>query len=154
MKNWKKTIFALALVAGLCGGAFAEDRNHDKGKAPVTQRWDNRDHDQDRNHDRDDRYRVPDRDDRYRTPVWGYNPGPDYRYGSNYGYYPNTVWGYSGYGSGSDYQAGFNTGLIDGRFDRDRNRAYQPGNYKAFKNGDQAYRNGFLAGYNSGFTRG
>jgi hypothetical protein len=97
--------------------------------------------------------RVRDPDDRYyRTPTWGYNPGPNYRYYPNT--YPNTGWGYSGYGSGSDYQAGLNTGVIDGRFDRDRNRAYQPGNYKAFQNGDQAYRNGFLTGYNQGFARG
>jgi hypothetical protein len=58
-----------------------------------------------------------------------------------------------GYRSNPAYRNGYNEGLRIGRYDRDANRAYQPGNYKTYKNGDQAYRSGFMEGYNEGFGR-
>jgi hypothetical protein len=59
-----------------------------------------------------------------------------------------------GYQSNPAYQSGYNEGLKFGRYDLSKNRAYQPGNYKAYKNGDETYRRGFMAGYDEGFGRG
>jgi hypothetical protein len=61
--------------------------------------------------------------------------------------------GRGGYGSNPAYQSGYNEGLRIGRYDRRVNRPYQPGNYKAYKQGDQAYRSGFVEGYDEGFGR-
>ena len=52
------------------------------------------------------------------------------------------------------YQTGYNEGLRIGRSDLRSNRAYQPANYKAYKNnGNPAYRAGFMDGYNEGYGR-
>jgi hypothetical protein len=95
MNYWKKLAFVVALVAGICGGAWAAQSEHrDKDKAP-------------------------------------------------------------GYGEANPvYQTGYNEGLKSGRYDLSNNRAYQPGNYKAYKKGDEVYRSGFMAGYDKGFGRG
>jgi hypothetical protein len=149
MNYWNKMAFGLALVAGLCGGAWAQDRGHDdKDKARDSHQWRDRDHDRDHEGDRDrDRWRDR-RDGYYRNRNWGYYPN------GNYGYYPNGTWGRGGYGSNYGHQAGYNEGLRWGRYDRSLNRSYRAGNYKVYKNGDQAYRSGFVAGYNAGFGRG
>jgi len=81
MNYWKKMAFVLALVAGLCGGAWAQGWEH---------------------HDR---------------------------------------------------ERGYRDGLTAGQFDRSHNRSYRVGDYKAYKNGDQVYRSGFLEGYNEAFGR-
>ena len=60
------------------------------------------------------------------------------------------------------YRLGFDEGMQIGSHDRQSNRAYQPRDYQAFKNGgsvsgeynQQVYRQGFLAGYDRGFGRG
>ena len=95
MKYLKKMALALALVAGLCGGAWAQN---------------------------------------YRTA------------------------GYAGYGpygeAREDYQLGYRDGLEHGRADRRTGRKYQPTHYPSYKHGNQAYRDGFAAGYNEGYYRG
>jgi hypothetical protein len=60
------------------------------------------------------------------------------------------------------YNLGYGEGRRIGTYDRQTGRAYQPGNYSAYKHGGsvsgsankQAYRNGFMAGYNESFGRG
>lgn len=180
MNYWKKIAFGLALVAGLCGGAWAQDwghrdRNHDRDDHHWRDRGHNRDHDRDR--DRNWRYRN-NPNYQYRNGQWGwgsnrtwggYYPNGNYGYYPNgtyypypntqpWGYYPNSTWGYGpgNYGySGNDYQIGYRDGLAIGRRDRGTGRGYiNPGNYKQYKYGDQAYRNGFWAGYRAAFGVG
>jgi len=95
MNYWKKIAFVLALVAGLCGGAWA--RNHDR--------------------DRDWRYHNnPNYQYRW-GGSYGYYPYGAYRYYpyGRYYRYPNSTWGYGGrydghanrsYGAGRDYGRG------------------------------------------------
>ncbi len=51
------------------------------------------------------------------------------------------------------YQSGYNEGLKFGRYDLSKYRPYQPEKYKAYKNGDEVYRRGFIAGYDEGCGR-
>lgn len=51
------------------------------------------------------------------------------------------------------YQRGYNEGLKFGRYDLSKYRPYQPEKYKAYKNGDEVYRRGFIAGYDEGCGR-
>jgi hypothetical protein len=51
------------------------------------------------------------------------------------------------------YQSGYNEGLKQGRYDLSKHRPYQPEKYKAYKNGDEVYRRGFIDGYNEGCGR-
>lgn len=90
MNYWKKMALALALVAGLCGGAWSQDwGRHDANRARKDSQWSARDHARaqarDRNHDRDWSYRN-NPNYRYRNGQWGYTPNRTW--GSNYGYYP------------------------------------------------------------------
>jgi len=169
MNYWKKMTLALALVAGLCGGAWAAqdpghgDRNHDRD----SHRWSggDRHHGRDRDHDRNWDYRH-DRDwDRDRQSgyapnrTWGYYPN------GNYGYYPYGTYypggAYGNYGNGGynaasvEYQRGYRDGVMYGRSARTSGRGYHPLQQAPYaKNADYAYRNGFAAGYNAGFGRG
>jgi len=92
MNSWKKLAFVLALVAGLWGGTWAQDRGH---------------HDQDR--------------------ARGYGEADE------------------------DYRRGYREGLEYGRNDRRTGRKYQPAQYKAYKQGNEAFRRGWGVGYNEGF---
>ena len=50
------------------------------------------------------------------------------------------------------YRAGYRDGLSIGRQEQARGRGYKnPGDYKKYKSGDQAYRNGFWTGYRLAF---
>ena len=88
MNYLKKMALALALIAGLCGGAWAQDRGHHDAERRVDRHW---------------VYQ-------YRNGHWGYFPyrtwGSYYPYTTysyypyNYGYYPYGAYGYypnSGY---------------------------------------------------------
>ena len=94
--NWKKVTFVLALLAGLCGGGWAQnwgrgDGDHDRDD----RRWRDRDDDRDRDRVRDrDRWRHRrgdgdhDWDDGYRNRNWGYGPNRTWGYSPNGTYYP------------------------------------------------------------------
>jgi Ni/Co efflux regulator RcnB len=167
MNYLKKTAFALALIAGLCGGAWAQDWAHrDRDHDRDNQRW--RDHDRRRDWDHDrDHDRDRDRDYRYRNGQWGYQNrgwGGNYPYYPNgtyypnqsrwgYGYpgtYPGTVgtWGYGaptyGYGASNvAYQTGYNDGLATGRADRSFNRPFNPNGSSVFRKGTHGYNNSY-----------
>jgi hypothetical protein len=145
---------ALALVAGLCGGAWAQDWGHNGG-----------------DQDRDARYRN-DPNYQYRNGQWVYVPQRSWPNGP---YYPNGTWGYGpgtwAHGRGGynyAYQMGYNDGINDGRIDARFHRGFRPGKGSNYKHADhgydkswgdkgayrQAYRNGYMAGYRIGFGRG
>ena len=124
------------------------DRNRDRNR----DRDRDRDRDKDRNHDKDrDRHRGRDRhrfqvDDN--TLIYAAENYGDYRY------------------SGSAYQNGYRDGLFTGASDGRRGQSYDPGRSHFFQNGaygydvafgargvyQQAYRDGFLRGYQEGYA--
>ncbi len=150
MTHFKRMAFVLALIIGLCGGAWTQGWEHnenDKSRDDHTLQNRDRDRDRDPGRDRDHDRRDPN----YQYRNEGRGNAPTRTWGGNY---PNIGWGYVGNASNSAYQSGYNDGLRIGRSDARSNRAYQPGNYKAYKQGNQAYRTGFAAGYREGYGRG
>jgi Ni/Co efflux regulator RcnB len=118
-----------------------------------------RDGDRDRNRDRDwRRQRNRDRDRNRR----------DDRYGRNGGY-GNGGYGNGGYGNiiRLAQNQGYQDGLYTGQNDANRGQSYNPQRSHFYRNGNsgnnsyygnngqyiQAYRQGFLRGYNEGFRR-
>ncbi len=163
--NWKKLAFMLALVAGLCGGTWAQSEHHrDRGpgyesnadyQAGYNQgqekgRWDLS---KNRAYQPQNYQAYKNGDEAFRR---GFVAGYDQGYGRREG---RSGWEGMGhkegaYESNADYQAGYNQGEQKGRSDLSKNRAYQPQNYQAYKNGNEAFRRGFVAGYDEGFGRG
>jgi hypothetical protein len=122
------------------------------GAAVQAQRpWDR---DQDRQDRRDRNYRRDRDDDRYRNDQYNRNRG----YGNN-----------GGYGNASQIaiSQGYQDGLYTGSSDAQRGQNYNPQRSHFYRNGhgnsggyygngyqyQQAYRNGFLRGYDEGFRR-
>ena len=142
MKRMKTLLIGLALVAGTCGIAAAQDRDGDRGRV----QWGY----QDRDHDRDGRRGDGDydRDD-------GYRNNPYYRTGMQ-----------------QARQNGYQWGLRDGQVDRQAGRSYRATSNETFRHatigyvsayGDknqyksvfrQAYQSGYERGYGSGGYRG
>lgn len=154
MNNWKKMTFVLALAAGLCGGAWAQDGAHRDGdRDRDDQQWGNRDRDPDGRYRNDPNYQ-------YRNGQWVYVAHRPWD-GNHYG--PTGGYGWYNYA----HQIGYNDGVNDGRIDRRFNRGYRPERDGNFKHADhgydryygdkgayrEAYRDGYLAGYRSGFGR-
>jgi flagellar biosynthesis/type III secretory pathway protein FliH len=75
----------------------------------------------------------------------------------NGGYRNNGSYGNGGYGNGgynnqqinAGYQQGLNTGASDGR----SNKSYSPQRSHYYQNASQAYREGFVRGYDEGFRQ-
>lgn len=82
----------------------------------------------------------------------GYNNG---RYG-NYGGYGN-YGNYGGYGNSSAYrqevEKGYRDGLDRGRQDAQTRRTPTPNNSSHYRNGNQAYREGFARGYEQAYRQ-
>ncbi len=173
--NWKSMAASLAVLVGISGVAFGQDRDghHDGDKRAKVENHDadhkpdNRAHNNirvpvpdnhrvynngwDRDHDRDvDRNRVV-YNQRIYTPV--YTPS----YGS--GYYAGGT-----YYSGNAAQIGYQDGLNDGRGDRLTGHSFRPTQDDNFKNatrgynsafGDkQAYKDTYRQGYENGYEQG
>lgn len=114
----------------------------------------------DRDQDRQDRRDRNRRDRDYRNDQYNRNRG----YGNNGGY-----GGYGGYGNASQIaiSQGYQDGLYTGSSDAQRGQNYNPQRSHFYRNGhgnsggyygngyqyQQAYRNGFLRGYDEGFRR-
>jgi hypothetical protein len=163
-------ILALAVMPGIAivGSATAQAQDqarHDQGQRNGNWQREgrrNRDRtdrdDQNRSRNRDDRYRGRHRDDRYRQQDDRYRQ-TQRRGNSGYG---NRGYGNNGYGNGSQIAArqGFQDGLNTGSSDASRGQSYNPQRSHFYKNGNggyggdqQAYRNGFLQGYQEGYQR-
>jgi len=173
MSCFKKMAFALALVAGLFGGAWAQGEQHDKDKASGYSETSNdyqsgyrrglnlgrSDRSTNRAYQPDTYKACKNGNDAYcRGFVAGYDEGFGRREESSHWLYQGLErehrdWDRGGYPDPS-YQKGYNEGLRTGRSDRSTNREYQPGIYKVCEDGNDACRRGFLAGYDEGFGRG
>ena len=121
------------------------------GAVQAQRTWDR---DQDRQDQRDRNYRRDRDDDRYRNDQYNRNRG----YGNN-----------GGYGNASQIaiNQGYQDGLYTGSSDAQRGQNYNPQRSHFYRNGhgnsggyygngyqnQQAYRNGFLRGYDEGFRR-
>jgi len=84
MNYLKKMAFVLALVAGLCGGAWAQTLRHDV----AYRNWDN--------------HVVYRNNQLYRPVQWGVYYYPN----GTYSYYPYGAYGYYPYNAYSDYPYG------------------------------------------------
>jgi len=103
MNHWKKVAFVLTLVAGLCGGAWAQGWGQ-HGKARDTHQWSQS------NHNWSNRTSS---NYQYRTGQWGHVPngawGGNLRYYPNYRNYPSGNYPYSpngNYGYYPNYPSG------------------------------------------------
>jgi hypothetical protein len=161
MNYFKKMAFVLALVAGLCGGAWAQNWGH--GEANHAR--DN--HSWNRSTPEHGRASVP-------SGNWGYRNNPNYQYrngewrnngnyeyrnghwgwgpnrtwggyypNGNYGYYPNGNYGYYPYGNSGYYPYG-------GSYPYPTTGGYYPGGW----GGNYGYGGGYQAGYRDGFVVG
>ena len=132
---------------------------------------DRRDRDRDYRRDRDQDYRRDEDRDENRDEDRDYRRNDQYRRNDRYG----RNGGYGGYGGyGNVYQValnqGFQDGLYTGSSDAQRGQNYDPQRSHFYRNGhgdngryggygnnnyqyQQAYRNGFLRGYDQGFQR-
>ena len=159
-----RILLALSFIAGigLAASTVAQaqrpwDRNQDRQRSDRDRRATDRNYRRDRDNDRN-------RD---------YSRNRDDRYGRNGGYGNNG--GYGGYGNNGGYgntsQIGMNQGYQDGLYtgssDAQRGQNYNPQRSHFYRNGHgdsggyygngyqnpQAYRSGFLRGYDEGFRR-
>jgi hypothetical protein len=73
-------------------------------------------------------------------------------YGPNY--YESYPYGYGGYALGGSEQQGYYDGLNRGREDVLNGRSYDPNHSSHFRNGSATYRDGFLRGYEVGYSQG
>jgi hypothetical protein len=142
--------FSLMLGIGIMMNITAQAQGRDNGqwrRERDRRIWQERNRDQNRAR-RDDR-----RDDRYdRGNVYGNNG----TYDRNRGYGNNGVYNNGGYNNGNQmelnqgYQAGVNTGASDAQ----RGQSYNPQRSHYFKDASsQAFRNGFVRGYDAGFRQ-
>jgi hypothetical protein len=130
------------------GRGIDKDREGDRPIARDPDADRNRDRDRDKDHDRHrdrdhHRFHIDDN-----TPIYAAENYGDYRY------------------SGSAYQNGYRDGLFTGASDARRGQSYDPGRSHFFQNGaygyfgafgargvyQQAYRDGFLRGYQEGYA--
>jgi hypothetical protein len=163
-------ILAFAVVPGIAivGSATAqaqnqagqeqEQRNGARQRDGVRNPGRDRRDDQNRDRNRDDRNRGRNRDDRHR------HQDDRYRQNQRRGSYGNGDYGNYGNrgGNGNRYQyaesQGFQDGLSTGASDASRGQSYNPQRSHFYRNanngGDQqAYRSGFLRGYQEGYQR-
>ena len=158
MNCWKKMAFGLALVAGLCGGAWAQDWGHrDSNHARSTPTW---------------RGTVPQHNAGVQNHNWGYRNNPNYQYRNgqwayrnnpNYQYrngrwvyVPNRTWGtyypngnYGYYPNGSYYPDTQPWGYYP-------NGGYYPGTW-GYGNGNYGYGSNnseYQRGYRDGMAYG
>lgn len=160
-KHFGRILLAFSFIAGVGlmsdTAVQAQGRNRDRDY----RRDDRRDRDWDYRRSRDRR------DDQY-SRNGGYNNG-----GYNNGVYNNGRYGNGGYGGyGNVSQAAINQGYQDGLYtgsnDAQRGQNYNPQRSHFYRNGhgdngnygygggyrfQQAYRDGFLRGYDAGFRR-
>jgi hypothetical protein len=146
-----RILLALSFIAGI--GLVSS------GAVQAQRPWD-RDQDQDRRDRNSRRDRDNDRNRDYRNDQYNRNRG----YGNNGGY-----GGYGGYGNASQVaiNQGYQDGLYTGSSDAQRGQNYNPQRSHFYRNGhgnsggyygngyqnQQAYRSGFLRGYDQGFQR-
>jgi Ni/Co efflux regulator RcnB len=155
-KNIGRILLAFSFIAGigfLSSTAVQAQRPWERNQ----DRQDRRDRDRDYRRDRDnDRDRDYNRNDQYRRNNGGYGNG-----GHGNG-------GYGGYGNASQIamNQGYQDGLYTGSSDAQRGQSYNPQRSHFYRNGrsdnggyyggyqnPQAYRSGFLRGYDEGFRR-
>jgi len=166
-----RVLLALSFIAGIglvSSTAVQAQRDRDRQDQDRDYNQDrNARRDQDRNRDnRRDRDKDRNRDNR-RTDQYGRNGGygnGGYRNGGygNGGYYGNGGGGYGGYNQAGMNQ-GYQDGLYTGSNDAQRGQSYDPQRSHFYRNGhgdngnyrgnSQAYRSGFLRGYDEGFRR-
>ncbi len=168
MNHWKRMAFVFALAAGLCGSAWAQWEHRDRGEGPgygqqnpnyqrgyseglSKGQWDVQKH---RAYQPQNYESYKHGDEAYRR---GFVSGYDAAFGRHQGH---DEWAgrerdrdHNRYDSHPTYQKGYSDGLSKGQWDVQKNRAYQPQNYEAYKNGDEAYRRGFVRGYDEAFGR-
>jgi hypothetical protein len=153
MNYFKKMAFILALVAGLCGGAWAQNWGH----GGANHARDN--HSWNRSAPEHGRASVPsgnwgyrnNSNYQYRNGHWGWGPnrtwGGHYPNG-NYGYYPNGNYGYYPYGNYGYYPYG-------GYYPYPTTGGYYPGGYGNYGYGGYGAGNGqYQIGYNDGLVHG
>ncbi len=177
MNHCKKIAFVLALIAGLCGSAWAQehhDRDHDRDQGygqqnPNYQKGYNDGVSRGRWDVNKNRPYQPQNYSSYKNGDEAYRRGFMRGYDEAFGRHEHGAWEHERdhdrdydrdrdhdrhrYESNPDYQRGYNDGLSRGRWDLSKNRPYQPQNYNSYKNGDEAYRRGFMAGYDEGIGR-
>jgi hypothetical protein len=117
--------------------------NIDNNNNGVDDRYETRDGRVDQN-----RNGVADQDENYRR--YDDRPYGNGRYGND-GYYRNNGNyrnnGYGSYGYNSEQERGYRDGLNRGRQDAQTRRAADPNNSSHYRNGSQAYREGFRRGF-------
>jgi hypothetical protein len=174
-----RILLASSLLVGIgvasSTAALAQDRDRDgdgdsrQNRVDRSRRDSNRAQ-RDRNYDRSrdsSRSRVYNQNDRYSRNNGNYgNYGNNGNYGNygnngNYGNYGN----YGGYGNSSQVSVnqGYQDGLFTGSNDAQRGQNYNPQRSHFYRNGRsnsggyygsaQAYRSGFLRGYDEGYRR-
>lgn len=166
-KNIGRILLTFSFIAGIClaSGTAVQaqrpwERNQDRQDRQDRGDRDRRDRDRDyrrnRDYDRDRDY-SRNRDDRYRRNNGGYGNGG---YGNG---------DYGGYGNSSQVamNQGYQDGLYTGSSDAQRGQNYNPQRSHFYRSGHgnnggyygngyqnpQAYRSGFLRGYDEGFRR-
>jgi len=162
-----RILLALSFIAGIglvSSTAVQAQWNRDRDRDYRRDQDRDRDYNRDRERDRD--YRRDRENDRNRD----YNRNRDDRYGRNGGYGNNGGYGgYGGYGNGSQVamNQGYQEGIYTGSSDAQRGQSYNPQRSHFYRNGHgdnggyygngyqnpQAYRSGFLRGYDEGFRR-
>src|SRR6266404_2951752 len=161
-----RVLLTLSFIAGIglvSSVAVQAQRTWDRDQDRQDQGDRNR-RDRDRNYRRNrdnNQNRDYNRNDQYNRDRYGNNNG---RYGNNGGY-----GNYGGYGNASQIalSQGYQDGLYTGSSDAQRGQNYSPQRSHFYRNGrgnsggyygnsyqyQQAYRNGFLRGYDEGFQR-
>ncbi|HVP51776.1 MAG TPA: hypothetical protein VMT05_06695 [Terriglobales bacterium] len=173
MSYWKKMAFGLALVAGLCGGAWAQRWGHNDAKAQNTQTWRGRVPQHERASVQNHTWGHSSPNYQYRNGGWAYRNNPNYQYrnghrvyvpnrtwgtyypNGNYGYYPNGNYGYYPNGNYGYYPSGNYGYYPSGTYYPDTqpwgyypNGGYYPGTWGS-GNGSYGY-----GGYNGEYQRG
>jgi hypothetical protein len=172
--NWKSMAASLAVLVGISGVAFGQDRDdHHDGDKHVRVENHDRDHDRDNRDPYDGRVFVPDNHrvydaDRYRDQGRAHDRDRVVYNGCVYNggvYSPYDGYGNLGYyGGGNASRIGYQDGLNDGRSDRLTGHSFRPTQDDNFKNatrgyssafGDkQAYKDSYRLGYEKGYEQG
>lgn len=174
--TWKTMAAGLAVLIGLSGAAFGQNRGHgapDRGRPAMAARGWNGGHEFRPAPGRvpDRAVRVPDHDEGwYRArhipvPVYGGGIylGPGYS-APYYGYYPGYAYGPVAYAGGSAQSIGYQDGFADGQNDRLAGLGFQPtldSNYRFAEDGYSpafggllAYQGPYRLGYEQGYAQG
>jgi hypothetical protein len=149
-----KAIFVFALIFGIglmmSISAQAQGRN-DQWQRRERRIWQQQHRDQ--IHARNDARRAARRDDRYEDNNGRYDRNRGY---GNDGGYNNGVYNNDGYNNGNQtaLNQGYQAGLQTGASDAQRGQSYNPQRSHYFKDASsQAFRNGFVRGYDAGFRQ-